>query len=252
MNKVLVVVCVFVTTFKGYAETIMTNQMLRLDFPSQTMMSFETCCFSLTVSNSLNHSLYVLPEIERSGLLSAQVVPEYWGTKVIPHYWYGTYRLTNVVWFAITNSNNLIQITPGSTHTWKLNDVDIDLEMCAKYAVTNISYKLQIDSGVWIRSNRCEINSVIGELNSTNSVFESAYQLTDNRMIDLTIHKTRVDSYYCLFTNYGQRICSLATNEVPSFAMNTNAAILTVTLPVSRKTVRYYPRTGRIEEEAMP
>ena len=34
--------------------------------------------------------------------------------------------------------------------------------------------------------------------------------------------------------------------------MNSNAAILTVTLPVSRKTVRYYPRTGRIEEKAMP
>ena len=55
-----------------------------------------------------------------------------------------------------------------------------------------------------------------------------------------------------MFSMIGKRITSLDNNEVPSFAMNTNAAILTVTLPVSRKTVRYYPRTGRIEEEAMP
>ena len=77
--------------------------------------------------------------------------------------------------------------------------------------------------------------------------------LGNENLIQVVIFKNELEGIPFLFDNpTGQRICSIATNEVPSFAMNTNAAILTVTLPVSRKTVRYYPRTGRIEEESMP
>ena len=67
-------------------------------------------------------------------------------------------------------------------------------------------------------------------------------------MLPVYVYLNTVETSRSLFVGSGRRLCSLATNEVPSFAMNSNAAILTVTLPVSRKTVRYYPRTGRIEE----
>ena len=81
--------------------------------------------------------------------------------------------------------------------------------------------------------------------------FKSSYQV-DTDMLPVYVYLNTVETSRFLFVGSGRRLCPLATNEVPSFAMNSNAAILTVTLPVSRKTVRYYPRTGRIEEKAMP
>lgn len=73
-----------------------------------------------------------------------------------------------------------------------------------------------------------------------------------NPLLSSNIYQDKIFDDQFLFSGSGKRLCQIATNEVPSFAMNTNAAILTVTLPVSRKTVRYYPLTGRIEEEPIP
>ena len=251
--KLLVAKVMLVITIISGGLNAQTNQMLSLSFPQQTILSRENRIgFSVTFTNNTGKTVYLLPSSDESGMFERQLIPQYRSKHYIPWDWYGENMNTNIPWTVLTNSEVLVTLSNGRTYTWDLNGLDINLDVCAKYSVTNLGFRLRIGEHDWVESNYCDIHVLNSSRDTQDAIFTTKYLISGHGLVMCNIYKDKIYDDQFLFAGSGRRICKIATNEVPSFAMNTNAAILTVTLPVSRKTVRYYPRTGRIEEEAMP
>ncbi len=156
---------------------------------------------------------------------------------------------TSKYWNYISTSESAIPLREGDSYSWDFAGI-----FPMEFDSTNIMIHacMLVGADQWVYSATNAFRFVDREISSGTRMCSTAH-LGNENLIQVVIFKNELEGIPFLFDNpTGQRICSIATNEVPSFAMNTNAAILTVTLPVSRKTVRYYPRTGRIEEEPIP
>ena len=155
-------------------------------------------------------------------------------------------------WTCLTNICQFVSLPAGQTKTLRLETGIFDSSMCHKYSVTGMSIRVEMAPNVFFSSSVFPMQVIGLRIRDTQQQFQFGYDNGSNVTNRFSVCTVTHNGERHMFSMIGKRITSLDNNEVPSFAMNTNAAILTVTLPVSRKTVRYYPRTGRIEEESMP
>jgi hypothetical protein len=129
-------------------------------------------------------------------------------------------------------------IAPGEKHTWDFDDfLPLPLLSLIEHEQEIQLYaKVVVGSGQFICSNTNLVRFTNKSLADALVVFEGGF---GTPVVPFKVHALILDNGKILLGSNGSRFCSVPTNAVPSFFVNTNAAILTITFSTGEPQVIY-------------
>lgn len=119
-------------------------------------------------------------------------------------------------------------LLPNGTHQWDTRGLNmLSPRIFEYYPEVSLYVQVLVGSNVWVCSNTNTVRMLPKSVDTGVVRFESTYVGYRNFSRSFKVYEHVLDDKAYLFANYC-RLCEVPSNTVPSFSVNTNAAILTV------------------------
>lgn len=221
-----------------------------LHMPGEQMLLVESSPILVTIFNNSGRSIPLAKAV--GAALRFQVIFDI-GAKN-PQSDGGIYGVTDkyVSWkYRLSRSKDCIP--NGENYTWKFNKWVELTEYAARIEATNISVRVMVGDSEWVRSEIlpfCVSKADLQEagLLEKSPLFESLDARTKMKT-HLPIRKVKLGNKHFLFTNDGNRLCEIASDDTPEALFDSEKGELYISFFKSKKKILYIPKTGKVIQE---
>lgn len=209
-------------------------------WPQGTLLADEFFRFTVTFTNGTASAAKVIGN-PGAALARRQISFSYGTAEPLPSHLVfdgGT------VWASVTQAVAMAEVPAGGTYSWRFFGGEM-LAVCREYAVTGLVCHLMLGDGMWIRSGQQPVSVIDkGVDDSATPVFNGTYKGRDGKSYTLNVFSVAIGDGTFLFDEGGLRLCQVMAGETPAFALDFEAAVLSITLPSLREPARFDLNVG--------
>jgi len=217
------------------ATTLASGVSVTLDTPTNRYLCNESVPDTVTISNGTGSAFFVGKKAPRKNgpQMYWCVSPQAQMESLIRNHL--ILSRPNNAWKYVTQPQiGNRPLAPGETIVWDYEGVPFSIPSRIFENFTNVNLYAQVlvGSNVWACSNTNLVKSTTVMIENGTLLLESTFESPQRPAypFNVRIYEHTIDGERFLFYSaLGQRICAVPENATPNFAINTNAAMLTVT-----------------------
>jgi hypothetical protein len=222
---------------------------VRLETPDSSKLSFwqEPATVKIAVSNgtATSFNLYKNPFLARDSQFFWGVAPQSHMDNLIagkaicqPH---------SFDWQYISLPRDRYSpLAPGEVRVWDFRGINVlPLSMFHYYSGIQLYVQVLVGPNTWAYSNTNSVRISLADIKSGLLRLDSAFLGTEG-LVPFQMYEHELDGEHFLFSSRLERVCQIPDSAVPTFAVNTNTAVMTVSFGASAPPVNYNVKTGQI------